>query len=121
MFKSTFTMQILFCLALSPAFVYSSSLSSLAASMAPGTWAELSTNGYTRSLLSTGSVDLVINYANKGVWDAVKKEVRFAGKGHQESRKFIIYQESNNTWKTGPTQPNSAPQLKARPNQAWGQ
>jgi len=80
-----------------------SPLSDLANQMAPGTWASLNTTGFDNNLLKTGSTDYVLNYGNSAVWDPINKEVRYMGKGHQESTRMIIYSESTNSWKKGPT------------------
>jgi len=82
---------------------HGSPLSDLANQMAVGTWAPLSTTGFDNNLLKTGSTDYVLNYGNSAVWDPINKEVRYMGKGHQESTRMIIYSESTNSWARGPT------------------
>jgi hypothetical protein len=47
-------------------------------------------------------VDNVLNYANSGVWDPLKKEARFVGQGHYEAEKMLIYSDSANAWRLGP-------------------
>lgn len=75
-----------------------SALSLLAEKMSPGSLVELSTVGYGKSLISTGALDNVLNYGDGGVWDPIRGEARFAGGGHAEAPKFIIYREATNTW-----------------------
>ncbi len=87
---------------------FGSALSDAAEALKPGEWVELNTSGFSGSFLNTGGVDYVINYGNSAVWDPVNRELRYMGKGHQESEKMIIYYEENNSWEDGPTT-SSAP------------
>lgn len=96
--KSNFAIVMAGCLLPYAVGSHASALGELAAKMAPGDWAELKTTGYSTSLITTGT-DNILNYSNSAVWDPVKKEVRFVGQGHNEAEKMIIYTEEDNTWK----------------------
>jgi hypothetical protein len=84
---------------------WASALSDLAATLSPGQWAVLNSNGdasgFSASLLSTGN-DNVFNYADKGAWDPLAKKVRFIGQGHYEPQKYVSYAEATNTWTLEP-------------------
>jgi hypothetical protein len=74
------------------------SLSQLAASMAPGTWAELQTVGLSEDLLQVGGYRSIFEYTDEGVWDPGSKQFLFIGQGHNADLKFISYSDSTNTW-----------------------
>lgn len=80
-------------------------LGDLAASMAPGTWAELQTNGLTPALLQVPRPTMtynVLEYQNSGVWDPISRQVLFVGGPHDGHGKFITYDEQTNTWRQEP-------------------
>ncbi len=82
-----------------------SALGDLAASMAPGTWAELETKGLTPDLLQVPRPTMVYNvleYQNSGVWDPTSRQVLFIGGPHDGLGKFITYDEATNTWRQEP-------------------
>ena len=82
-----------------------SALASLAASMAPGTWAELKTSGLTPALLEVPThvqVYNILEYQNSGVWDPTSHQVLFVGGPHENQGRFITYDEATNTWRQEP-------------------
>jgi hypothetical protein len=90
------------CLGLAPGAAWATSLSSLAASMQPGTWAEFTTTGYGLSLLDAGNGHHILEYADKACWDPVARRVRFVGEGHYSDLKFITYSDATNAWVVEP-------------------
>jgi hypothetical protein len=78
-------------------------LAKLAATMKPGSWAELKTNGYTPELL--GGHDMLV-YSDKAVWDPTSQQVLFVGQDHlKPPPRFILYSAKANGWKAMPTPP----------------
>jgi hypothetical protein len=75
-------------------------LGQLAASMAPGTWAKLETNGLDELLDAPGSytVRSLLEYADGGAWDSVGEQFFFIGGGHDAIKRFIVYSAPTNTW-----------------------
>ena len=85
--------------------VAASALGDLATSMAPGTWAQLETNGLTPALLQVSRPTMIYNvleYQNSGVWDPTSRQVLFVGGPHDGLGKFITYDEATNTWRQEP-------------------
>jgi len=85
-----------------PAPRLASALETLAASMAPGTWAELATTGLNSGVLDSMSSPghHILEYSDDGVWDPVAKRFLFMGGAHGDPwrAKFIRYTDSTNTW-----------------------
>jgi len=86
-------------------------LGDLAASMSPGTWAELNTEGFDEGTLLFTTDDQpgnttygrrIIDYAESAAWDPVSRQFFFVGGPHAYGWKFIIYKEETNTWREGP-------------------
>jgi hypothetical protein len=78
-------------------------LAKLAATMKPGSWAELKTKGYTQELL--GGHDILV-YSDKAVWDPTSQQVLFVGQDHlKPPPRFIVYSAKTNSWKAMPTPP----------------
>jgi len=82
------------------------SLGSLAASMSPGTWAVLNTNGFNNGAyladpISSG--DYITQYADKAVWDAGSRTFFFMGSAHGTVcyAKFATYLDATSTWTDG--------------------
>ncbi|HKP97238.1 MAG TPA: hypothetical protein VJ385_15930 [Fibrobacteria bacterium] len=90
------TLAILCALAVLPA--RATVLGDAAANLKPGEWVSFSAKGWSSALITTG-VDNILNYSNSGVWDPIKKEIRFVGQGHYEAEKMIIYDDATNTWR----------------------
>jgi len=84
----------------------------LAASMQPGTWAELSTNGLTWDLIQPSgggkcSTENHLEYGATGVYDVINKKIGIltgphtgtaAGTCSPENIVFLLYDETNNSW-----------------------
>src|SRR5262245_57782697 len=82
-------------------------LASLAASMAPGTFAELTSNGFNAALLQDGTAsDYITQYTDEAVWDSRTRQLIFSGQSHRGIGKIIAYKESTNQWTTLPTPPD---------------
>jgi hypothetical protein len=79
------------------------SLASLAAGLQVGQWAELTGGGFSGEYLETAPGASILHYADKGVWDPVRRKFYFMGAPHAKPDKFIIYTESTATWSTGPS------------------
>ena len=79
-------------------------LGKLAASMKPGTWAELSTRGYTAELLKVQNHH-ILEYTGAAAWDPTSRQVLFVGQGHYSALKFISYDAAANAWKLRETPP----------------
>jgi hypothetical protein len=80
-------------------------LGTLAASMAPMSWAELKTSGMTPALLQVPTRVMVYNvleYQNSGVWDPTSRQVLFMAGPHENQGRFITYDEASNTWRQEP-------------------
>jgi hypothetical protein len=75
-------------------------LADLAASMKPGTWAELKTNNINPTLTNTrGSSGFVFGYAEEVRWDPVTRKLYHIGMDHGQGQlRFLAYSETNNTW-----------------------
>jgi len=77
-------------------------LSTIAASMQPGSFALLNydgdASGYGKNLLSTGGVSSIMGYASKAVYDPVSDRVYFSGGEHDGKTKTIHYDIASNTW-----------------------
>jgi hypothetical protein len=77
-------------------------LARLAASMKPGTWAELKTVGYSADLLKVQSHH-ILEYTDTAVWHPKSQQVLFVGQGHYSAVKFITYAAASNSWQLMPT------------------
>src|SRR5262249_36643028 len=82
-------------------------LGQLAASMAPHTWAPLTTTNIQPTLTNTigGASGNIIEYSDELVWNAVAKKVFFLGGDHKvnpadtrDHPRFVSYTDSTNTW-----------------------
>jgi hypothetical protein len=72
-------------------------LAKLAASMKPGQWAELKTNGLSMKVFSDGGHH-ALQYTDEAVWDPVSRQLLFCGEGHGGPPRFVKYTESTNSW-----------------------
>ncbi|MGE3805093.1 MAG: amidohydrolase family protein, partial [Gemmataceae bacterium] len=77
-------------------------LGKLAASMKPGTWAELKTDGLTADLLKVQNHH-ILEYTAAGTWAPKSQQFLFVGQGHYSALKFIRFDAAANTWKLLPT------------------
>jgi hypothetical protein len=84
------------------------SLSSLAASMPPGTWALLTTNGFNSgNAVRPPDGGSSLEYMDRGSWNPINKTVMILGAAHvgvetQSTDVFSKYTDSNNTWSVFP-------------------
>ena len=90
-----------------------SALSDLAASMAPGTWAELTTNNIA-VLNQSGTDGNIIPYGADAAWDPNSRKLLYVGNDHIDSvvsqaNRFVIYNADNNTWQNMSPPPWSTP------------
>jgi hypothetical protein len=78
------------------------SLSALAASMQPGTWARLQTNGLTNELMVI-QPNHILGYADSAVWDPRSKQFMIVGGSHapdaNPNQRHIVYSETTNSWR----------------------
>ena len=100
---------------------HASALSDLAASMAPGTFAELTgmnnwNNGNILVPCGTGIANSITQYANKAVWNPVARRFQFVGSPHDgvgctgTNVRGVYYDEASNTWGILPTPLSSSNQ-----------
>jgi glucose/arabinose dehydrogenase/fibronectin type 3 domain-containing protein len=85
----------------------------LAASMAPGTWAELTTLNEVPTLQANGLGHAILNFAEDGGWDPVTQQFFFLGSDHKDDLndddpRFVAYSATTNSWRIMPT-PNWIP------------
>jgi len=73
-----------------------SALARLAASMQPGDWKELKTEGLTKDLTVTSKGYQIVTWGDDGAWDS--KRGQFLFMGFRQELKFINYSEQTNTW-----------------------
>ena len=79
-------------------------LSSLAASMQPGTWAQLTTNNDVQALATeSGMSGILTGYSFSGIWDPVGKRIHFMGADHHGGQagygqKWVYYDDATNSW-----------------------
>src|SRR5437870_1208687 len=97
---------IYFLLLVFPALSRASSLSDLAASMSPGQWQELTpmtgwNNGVGIIEDPSSSLNTIISFTDKAIWDPVTKKLFILGQSHGTSPPYTalaIYDETTNTW-----------------------
>ena len=76
-------------------------LSKVAVEMNVGEFRLLETKGYDRTLLDAcTSGHTVLEWSNRGYWDALRNEFHFVGQGHQSCEKHLVYTESSDSWTT---------------------
>lgn len=83
-----------------------SELEALAGTMAAGSWATLTSTfpSTLANLLDATNGKRITEYADKAVWDSVRKKIYFTGGGHSASSgtpsyvKTIVYDDATNTW-----------------------
>lgn len=80
-----------------------STLGDLAASMQPGTWAELTTTNIVPALVNASGGILTV-YTDDMVWDPNSRQAFFIGAYHlaPEGPQFVSYTESTNSWQRLP-------------------
>lgn len=86
-----------------------SALASLAASMQPGTWAELVTSNISPVLGQGDASGNIISYAMSSAWDPVGKRIYLQGQDHANTTGLIFarYDETANAWADAGPIPNT--------------
>src|SRR5262245_757435 len=74
----------------------------LAASMKPGTWAELKTKNIVETLASDGASGALFGYSEDGAWDPKTRQWFYIGGDHNGIAEFVCYSADTNTWKRMP-------------------
>src|SRR5947208_4892916 len=70
----------------------STTLANVAASMQPGTWAQLNTNNINPTLIANGASGIIFGYAEYIKWDSVGQRLYYMGSDHN-STSGTIYAE----------------------------
>ena len=84
-------------------------LGDLAASMQPGTWAQLTTVNINPTLTNTGGASgFIFGYTDKAVWDPTTRQLLFIGGDHNGTARFVSYTDTTNSWQIQ-TQPSWIP------------
>lgn len=85
----------------------SSALATAAAGLAAGQWTTFTANypSTLAALIDAGGSKRITEYADKGIWDASRKQAYFTGGGHGQDEKTIVYHDSTNTWEDLGTPP----------------
>ena len=89
---------------------WASTLSNVANSMQPGTWAQLNTNGFNTNYLlypNGPNTNITTQFFGEGTWDPTSKKVLFLGAGHYNYSQLHVYSDSTNTWTRGKNVPNA--------------
>ncbi len=102
----------LICLVSRPAWA-GTAMGDLAASMQPGTWAELVTNNIG-VLNQSGTDGNIIPYAADAAWDPNSRKLLYVGNDHIDSvvsqaDRFVLYNADTNSWQNMSPPPWSAP------------
>lgn len=79
-----------------------SPISELAASMRPGTWAELETEELDATMAAAGASGIKIPYSDDLVWDPNTHRAFFVGGDHADIADHLRYDGASNTWSTLP-------------------
>ncbi|MEL7451071.1 MAG: tandem-95 repeat protein [Pseudomonadota bacterium] len=88
-------------LALAGTAVHASELSDVATAMAPGTFAEVSTQGLSSNYMTAGGCSSPItSFSDNAVWDPIGGHFLFIGGPHGCQHVFAVYTEATNTWST---------------------
>ena len=89
---------------------WGSTLSNLANSMQPGTWAQLNTNFSDNYIMHPQgpNSNVTTQFMGEATWDSVNKQVLFLGSGHFNYSQLHVYSDSSNSWTRG-AEPPGAP------------
>lgn len=82
-----------------------SALALAAASLKPGAWVELKTEGFTKELTKTSKSYSIFGWSDDGAWDPQSGQFLFMG--FRQEYKFIALSEATGAWRTYP-----APEVK---------
>jgi hypothetical protein len=88
--------------AVCPLSAGNSALSSVAASLSSGSWANLSMGGMGASLLTGGGSSSITEFAARGHWDPAHKKIQYWGQDHNGTfERLITFDEAANQWSAG--------------------
>lgn len=104
--KTTSQLQVIFGAILlwnlaiaTPPSASATALGDLAASMQPGTWAQLTTVNINPTLTNTGGASgFIFGYTDKAVWDPTTRQLFFIGGDHNGVARFVSYADTTNSW-----------------------
>lgn len=80
-------------------------ISTLAPSMAPGSWAELTGGNISEEglLIEPGGAGYRSPYAHSGAWDPIRRKLHFIGSDHGDWQCIhVVYDADTNVWSRGP-------------------
>lgn len=77
-------------------------LARMAKELAPGSYVELPTKGFTHELDFDGYANTVFGYSYEAFWDLGTCRVLFIGGGHLSLTKFLTYSAPDNLWTKAP-------------------
>jgi len=98
-----------------PRVVWATTLSTLAASLSPGQFAQIpeaQMSGFGNGLIMTPQgagcanfQDTITQFANKAVWNTILNQFMFVGSPHGSCNtwRLVIYDDATNTWSIGPS------------------
>lgn len=80
-------------------------IEAIAAGMAAGQWAQVTgVTGLTSAMFEVGPTNTT-DWADKWVYDPVRKQMRFTGQGHQQDQKNYLWDWATNVFSTQPDWP----------------
>lgn len=77
-------------------------LGRLAAGMKAGAWAELKTDNLIDTLRAKGASGAIFGYNEDAVWDPKTQQFFYVGGDHNDTVRFVTYEDKTNAWKTMP-------------------
>ncbi len=105
-FRRTLPLSLLIVLATAGADARSAlratAMATLAAGMAPGSWAELKTTDMLPALSATGASGAIFGYNEDAAWDPVTRQFFFIGGDHNDVARFVAYSDDTNAWRIMP-------------------
>ena len=75
-------------------------LGQLAGSMKAGAWAELKTDNLIDTLRAKGASGAIFGYNEDAVWDPKTRQFFYVGGDHNDTVRFVTYEDRTNAWKT---------------------
>ncbi len=85
-----------------PAAQAQTAMGALAASMAPGTWAQLTTTNIVPTLEANGASGAIFGYSEDAAWDPASRQWLYVGGDHNDIARFAAYSADTNTWSRKP-------------------
>src|SRR5688572_12409588 len=71
-------------------------LALLAAGMKPGTWAELKTDNLIDTLRAKGASGAIFGYNEDAVWDPKTRRFYYVGGDHNDTVRFVTFEDKTN-------------------------